>query len=401
MFFIMPVCVLKEGFMQGSFTAQNWQIGAGVEHRQVFTVGDCVPAVSNQVMTVFWHGDRPIGHHAPWSATIPESLMTNGFNKQSSQVCGETRQQAAAASVVICTRDRANDLQRCLAALASQTVTPRQVIVVDNASVDQHVKQIVTAAGADYIREERPGLDRARNEGLRMATGDIVVFVDDDVVVHRNWLQGLVAAFDRPAIAVVTGLVLPAELTTEAQCHFEEFWGFGRGYRRLDFDTGRFQAAHDTVFPVWEIGAGASMALRREACLEVGLFDERLDVGEAGCSGDSELWYRLLAYGYTCRYEPAAVAFHFHRRTMTELSSQIYAYMRGHAAALLVQHERTGISANRRRAWIDMPRWYGWRAWRRVRQGPTRRDRFLREEITGYLSGLFFYYRQRRTDGRQ
>ena len=117
---------------------------------------------------------------------------------------------------------------------------------------------------------------------------------------------------------------------------------------------------------------------------------------EAGCSGDSEFWYRVLANGMSCRYEPRSVAFHFHRRTIDGLADQIHHYMRGHAAALLVQWERTGIGANRRQAFVAMPKWYAGRVWRRLRGARTPRDRFLRQEVLGYLGGLVFYLRRRR-----
>jgi GT2 family glycosyltransferase len=239
-------------------------------------------------------------------------------------------------------------------------------------------------------------LDFARNTGARYATADIVAYTDDDVLLHRRWLERLVAAFDQPEVAAVTGLVLPAELATEAQLYFETYWGFGQGYHLRDFDAACFTAYADGVFPAWDVGAGASMAFRREVFNRVGFFDERLDVGQAGCSGDSEFWYRLLAKGYTCRYDPSAVAFHFHRRTIGGLSSQIFHYMRGHAAALLVQYERTGIIANRTQALRRMPRWYAGRLWHKLRGSKTPRDRFLKEEISGYLSGILFYYRNRR-----
>jgi GT2 family glycosyltransferase len=246
-----------------------------------------------------------------------------------------------------------------------------------------------------YVREDRPGLDIARNAGALRATGDIVAYTDDDVLLHPRWLEQLICAFDSPQIGAVTGLVLPAELTTEAQRHFETYWGFCKGYREQDYDSAVFRSHRGQVLPAWDIGAGASMAFRREVFRSVGLFDERLDVGQAGCSGDSEYWYRLLAGGYTCRYTPASVAFHFHRRTMDALASQIYHYMRGHAAALLVQYERTGIPANWRLAYYHMPRWYLHRLRRKVTEGDSIRDRFLKEEVTGYLAGLLFYHRQR------
>src|SRR4029077_16367017 len=107
----------------------------------------------------------------------------------------------------ICTRDRPQELARCLKSLADQTALPTEVIVVDNASTDARSREITVAAGATYVREDRPGLDFARNAGVSAATGEIVLFTDDDVLLHPRWLQRMVEACDSPDIEVVTGLV--------------------------------------------------------------------------------------------------------------------------------------------------------------------------------------------------
>jgi GT2 family glycosyltransferase len=376
---------------------EPWTNQAGVCHAVLADDGRYALTGAPAAMLVLWWRDRPVAHrwHADGSAgQIDAGLLAH--------IAAEERRAAPArhdASVVICTRDRPDELRRCLASLPQQTLQAREIIVVDNASTDGRTRDVALAAGALYVREDRPGLDIARNTGARRARAPIVAYTDDDVLLHPRWLERLVAAFDAPQIAAVTGLVLPAELATEAQQHFEAHWSFGRGYLRQDFDAARFAAHRDGVFPAWEIGAGASMAFRREVFERIGFFDERLDVGQAGCSGDSELWYRVLAHGMTCRYEPRAVAFHFHRRTWGGLARQIHHYMRGHAAALLVQWERTGIAVNRRQAWLRMPRWYAGRLWQRLRGARAPGDRFLREEVLGYASGLLFYLRHRR-EGR-
>lgn len=305
------------------------------------------------------------------------------------------RQKSTEASVVICTRDRPDGLARCLASVSRQTLLPTQIIVVDNASTDARTREVAYAANAEYVREDRLGLDIARNTGARAAQGDIVAYTDDDVILHPRWLERLVNAFDEPEIMAVTGLVLPAELATAAQCHFETFWGFGRGYRRKDFGADFFAADRKHGCPAWEIGAGASMAFRRRAFETIGLFDERLDVGAAGCSGDSEYWHRVLTYGGICRYEPSAVVFHYHRRDFSGLESQIFHYMRGHAAALLVQFERSGNIGNLRRAFVSIPLWYARRELRCLVKGPRERDRLRGREITGFLSGIGYYFRHR------
>ena len=365
----------------------------GLSHVVLADDGSYVLPDPSKPMIVFWWNGRPVAHR--WLSVGAPAPREGQIDAQVLALIAAEEGRAGPAqldaSVVICTRDRPEELQRCLASLPQQTYQPREVIVVDNASKDQRTKAVAMDAGVIYVRENRTGLDIARNTGARLSTSQIVAYTDDDVVLHPRWLERLVAAFDDPLIGAVTGLVLPAELATEAQLHFETYWSFGQGYTRRDFEADAFAAHKSDVFPAWKVGAGASMAFRREMFDRIGYFDTRLDAGRAGCSGDSEFWYRLLAKGFSCRYEPSSVAFHFHRRTMKGLSSQIFQYMRGHAAALLVQYERTGIASNRIQAFFRMPRWYFQRILKGFRDGPSASDRFLKEEILGYLSGLIYY----------
>jgi glycosyltransferase involved in cell wall biosynthesis len=302
-------------------------------------------------------------------------------------------------SVVIPTRDREEDLARCLASFADQSRTPVQVVVVDNASRGDGARRAALAAGAIYLREDRRGLDFARNAGVRVALGDIVAFCDDDVVLHRNWCREMLAAFFDPSVEAVTGLVLPLELATPAQRIFEIKWSFGRGFERIDYTPAFFERTKSKGCPAWLVGAGASMAFRREVFMRVGLFDERLDAGAAGCSGDSEMWYRVLATGGTCRYEPRIVSFHRHRQSLHALRRQIKAYMRGHVMALLVQYQRYGHWGNLRRALLVMPRAYLRRLLRRLRHGRMEDD-MLYEEVGGYFSGFFYFAFHRRLETR-
>ena len=354
-------------------------------------------------LIVLWWTDCPVGQvddvgipgraldQAKLMAAVPADILTRakqiGENETANRSC------PAKTSVVICTRDRSDTLARCLASFSQQTLLPSQIIVVDNASTDGRTCNVAQAAGAQYVREDRLGLDIARNVGARVARGEIIAYTDDDVILHPRWLERLVNAFDAPEVMAVTGLVLPAELETEAQRHFETYWGFGRGYRRKDFGTAFFSQDRKHGCRVWEIGAGANMAFRREVFEFAGYFDERLDVGAAGCSGDSEYWHRVLTHGGICRYEPSAVVFHYHRRDFPSLGNQIFNYMRGHTVALLVQFERSGNFGNLRRAFFSMPGWYARRLLRRMLKGPIERDRFFWREFTGFLSGLGYYFR--------
>lgn len=134
------------------------------------------------------------------------------------------------------------------------------------------------------------------------------------------------------------------------------------------------------------------MAFRRAIFDRVGLFDERLGVGQAGCSEDSEFWHRVLTHGWQCRYQPGAVAFHHHRREMAGLRKQIFFYMRGHVVALLVQFQRSKNLGNLARAFITLPWSYLRRLVRREFGTERKENRVLMQEIGGYCSGLKFYF---------
>ena len=375
-----------------------------IEHIDAAAGLQPLPRIEAETMLVFWRGDTPIGqvidHGSPGSRI---DLSRHWARLEAAAPDGRAYGSAASisaeatASLVICTRDRPEELARCLASLGSQTRPPDEIIVVDNASRDGRTRAAAEAAGVIYVREDRPGLDIARNAGVRAARGDIIAFTDDDVRLHPAWFERLTGALEDGTAMAATGLVLPAELETEAQQIFERYWGFGRGYDPQMFGAEFFAADSRTGSEVWKIGAGASMAFRREAFEQAGLFDERLDVGAAGCSGDSEFWHRILSKGGVCRYEPAAVAFHYHRRDLAGLGSQIYHYMKGHSAALLVQYERSRNRGNLWRLFSFLPRYYASRSWKRLRYGARPENRFLGREIAGFLAGIAYYLRRPRS----
>ena len=299
-------------------------------------------------------------------------------------------------SVVVCTRDRPELLARCLQSLREQKVSPLEIIVVDNAPQSDLTHRLVAQMPAvRYVCEPRPGLDIARNAGLRHSQASVIAFTDDDVVAHPAWVEGLRKAFYCPKTLAVTGLVLPLELETDAQILFERYRSFNRGYQPVVFDGAFFQENRRRGVPVWRIGAGANMAFRREVIAAVGEFDERLDVGAAGCSGDSEYWYRILAEGWCCRYEPTAVVYHQHRRNFDSLNHQLFYYMRGHTAALLIQFEKYHHWGNLSRLVARLPMFYLRLISSRLVHGKTPRWRSLGVEIAGCFSGVKYYLGKR------
>lgn len=350
----------------------------------------------------FWQDGLPFGHHYTERHPIADAYgQAVAEARHAAIVRARTSPPApvgvSTVSLIICTRDRPDDLARCLHSLRDQARAPDEVVVVDNAPSDDRTRAVAVAAGVRYVREDRPGLDHARNAGVQAAVGDLIVFTDDDVVLSAEWLSAMVRAFDKPEIQAVTGLVMPAELATRAQVLFERDWGFGRGYLRTDHVPEVLDDWSPSLFPAWSLGAGASMAFRREVFDVCGLFDLRLGAGASGCSDDSEMWYRILHHGGTCRYEPSVVAWHYHRRTTDALKRQLRAYMSGHLVAAFVQHERTGRPENLAYATRVLPQHYLKQFVKTVIRPWKHRDKHLFTQIRGLIDG-WFYYRDRIDD---
>ena len=299
-------------------------------------------------------------------------------------------------SVVICTRDRATWLRSCLENLQNQYCLPAEIIVVDNASKTNETREVAEAFHVRYIREDRPGLDVARNTGARAARGAIVAYTDDDTKPDKYWIYRVAETFRNPAIAAMTGLVIAASLETEAEVIFEKFWPFNRGYVGKVYDIDFFNSSLTHGPPVWEIGAGANMAFRKYIFDEVGYFDERLDVGAAGCSGDSELWYRILACGFNIYYNPLAVVKHSHRASMPGLQKQLYSYMRGFTVAILIQYQRFGHRGNLQH--LRKVILYYFKLLKKGFPRYSAQYKTIFSEFRGILSGFIYYFRHRHTD---
>jgi len=360
---------------------------------------------------VLWNGNLPLGHYwldaGPAGTTGKEhasaiaKVIAPVLHHYALHPAGSGAAGPQSLSVVICTRNRPAELERSLKSLMGSADRDFELIVVDNDPDDDLTAEMVSRyPEVRYISEPRRGLDIARNTGARAANKEIVAFTDDDVEVTRDWTRLVKTAFADPAVMAVTGMVMPSSLDTAAQYIFERYWSFNKGYLPRSFDQGWFRKTLSSGTPVWDIGAGANMAFRRNIFWLAGWFDERLDVGAAGCSGDSEMWYRILAEGWNCLYLPHLVVYHHHRQTMGELRKQLYHYMRGHVCAGLVQYEKYGHAGERKRIFKALPLYYltrwvkgprntiwsemrgcvdGWRYYRSVRHDPPRMEAAVQE----------------------
>lgn len=191
-----------------------------------------------------------------------------------------------AASVVICTRNRPGDLADCLRSLAAQTRLPAEVLVVDASDDDASRRVVEICAATAPLRRVRslrtaPGLTRQRNAGVEAATGDVVTFLDDDVVLEPDYLARILELFEvDPALAGAEGAVATPSLGGRRRlanlfrhAFLMNALGRGRGVRRSGFVI--YDPWPRTVQPVTSL-VGCNMSYRAEVFRRF-RFDEWFD----------------------------------------------------------------------------------------------------------------------------
>ncbi len=248
-------------------------------------------------------------------------------------------------SVVICTRDRPWLLELCIRAVKETADRPVEVVVVDSAPSDDRARQVALRQGVRYLREQRPGLSRARNAGARAALGELVAFIDDDARPVDNWPWAFAPAFTDPRVGAVTGQVLPPGLDLQVEHLLTVTGGYPRGNEPFSVtktDPGWFETAAFGGLGI------ANMAFRRCVFDEWRGFDERLGRGAAIDGGEEHYAFvQLIDRGYTVSYTPLAKVRHPYGRTWPQARAR---YIRDRAAAaayfMFLLAERPGNRAD-------------------------------------------------------
>lgn len=303
-------------------------------------------------------------------------------------------------SVIICTREHPDQLLRQLNSVVELDHPEYEIIVVDNAPRTEGTRKVCEqfAGKVRYIVEPHKGLDYARNAGWRAARHPIVAYTDDDACVDPQWLSALAQNYADPRVACVTGITFPFELESVAQELFERYGGMQRGFQRRVFRPGPW----NPYYPVGSgrFGAGVNLSLRRSVLEGLGGFDDALDVGSlARGGGDLDIMTRVIRDGWTLVYEPGAMVWHQHRRTMKELRKQMFDYGYGFTA-FAAKHAQDLETGNQ--VWRLLRRWGRFWGRRRLIKNVGRAMRFQKNrfpvhlialEIWGGLLGYFAYNR--------
>ena len=245
-------------------------------------------------------------------------------------------------SVVVTTCGDPERLEPCLLSILDSSGVTVDVIVVDNRPADSRTRELIDSRFATETRirlvdEPRQGLSFARNAGIAAATFDMVAWTDDDVLVDIHWLRFLAEGFGAaPDVGLVTGLVRPLELETDAQIWRETHRGYSKGFARRVWRLAE-PPSDAPLFPytTGQIGTGANMAASRALLDQLRGFDVKLGAGTPAAGGeDLDLILRTLESGAAVLYEPAAIVSHRHHRDVEDLRSQARSYGIGLASYL-------------------------------------------------------------------
>jgi glycosyltransferase involved in cell wall biosynthesis len=252
-------------------------------------------------------------------------------------------------SLIVSTRDRAGFLAPCLQSLRDIVTTRAwEIVIVDNGSVDDTWAILTDFAQQSHlrvtlVREPAPGLSRARNAGVRAASGGLFCFTDDDCYPSTDFIDAIAQAFEDDDLGFLGGRVLLHDPEDAPVCITDR--------------TSHAVFPRGTFITTGEI-QGACMAFRRAVFEDVGLFDTAFGAGgPLKGAEDCEMVVRASFAGWNGAFFTEPVIYHHHRRR-ADGASQItssYDYSRGAFFAKLILRYPRRVGGLLRQWYWDTP----------------------------------------------
>lgn len=214
-------------------------------------------------------------------------------------------------------------------------------MVVLNGPPDEAFARAVSRFPVRLVHEPRRGVCIARNTVIPHAKGDILAFVDDDISVDSHWLHELLKGFDDPAVACVTGRVIPEGPLYVASERADRYYSSERALSVWTLDR---------TDPNWyqyimgqPVGFGCNMAFRRSFLETYSLFPEDLGAGSliGGCD-EFYMFLQVLKHGFRLGHMPSAAVTHYFEDDVAKQkrrSSQLYAGSVAFALKLLADEK--------------------------------------------------------------
>jgi glycosyltransferase involved in cell wall biosynthesis len=240
------------------------------------------------------------------------------------------------ATIIICTRNRAEHLRKTLNSIGALRVPDElrvSLLVVDNNSTD-HTAEVVRDCGVinmpvSYLVEPKRGLVHARNRGLENTSGDFLLWTDDDVRVPQNWVEQMTGPLLAGRADGVSGRIRMAP-------SLERPWMERTHYFRLA--DNRFRSPSDLSM------VGANMAFARAVLEAVPLFDQDLGAGKLGQRDDTLFSQQVRLAGFRISQVECEVEHHFESERLQRGAWLRHGEASGRSAAMLRVHwERSPV----------------------------------------------------------
>jgi len=228
---------------------------------------------------------------------------------------GRRPDERPAVSVIVATRDRPDFLPDCLGSIAAELTDDDELIVAETGD-----SAVAAAAGAlahpiVHLHSRVGGKSRQLNEAVAEASNPILLFTDDDCRTSPGWVEGMAAPFsDDERTAIAFGPVV--------------------GLTHLPGEPVEGPPPGDAPFVTWTYAHGASLAVRRAACLSVGGFDVRLGPGAPAHGEEHDLLLRLREGGWRAVIADAPPVRHLDWRDDAQTLANLLVYERGSGAFL-------------------------------------------------------------------
>lgn len=204
-------------------------------------------------------------------------------------------------SVVIATSSRYRTLEGLLNSLQNQTFRDFEIILIC-IEADEKIRELSSKYGAKLLEDEGKGLCGARNLGIKEAEGEIIVFLDDDVTLEKDWLELIVKNFNSDSrIGGVGGIPITVKEGKPSSRPVSIIYDLLVNKAQGLSGWPNYKARVDFL-------SGSNMAFKRRVLQQVGGSDENFYGPSAG--EDVDLCLRILKKGYYLILDPKAKAYH-------------------------------------------------------------------------------------------
>jgi GT2 family glycosyltransferase len=239
-------------------------------------------------------------------------------------------QVAPRVSVIIVTLDEADLTLNCVESVIQNTKTwPYEIIVVDNGSAPNEVQKLVEASNGVFSLislNRNLFFGEANNIAAEQASGDYIVFLNNDVRVTSGWLDQLVTTFEIETFAGAVGpkFLYPNGKLQEAGAYIRgDGWTLQMGKHVVNLPSAYIDSTQ-----IVDYSSAACLLLKRQTFLNLGGFDPIFD---PAYFEDVDLALRLRSIGLFSYFCGQVAVYHEENRTSRRLWSD--EQIQGHLAA--------------------------------------------------------------------